>query len=822
MDTKRESVVILACHLCEEPVQTPVYAEGHTFCCHGCRGLWNVLGEEEMVRLKSGSAVDWGIARDQRDDILDRPPAYLDAETSTLSLDGVWCASCTTLIEHVVARTPGVLAAKVDFATSTARIAFDASRTSPGDLCVRIADLGYTAVETALGTDTAFRADTLLLRRFTVSALLSVVMMMLSIPIWLGYLGDLPATLRDTLTYTLWILTTPVVFWGGWPFLRGAWSSVRHRIATMDLLIAVGAVSAYAYSVFSVVTAGRFLYFDTASFLISFLLLSRALESQTKRQATQVVEMMGQFTPREARVQRGDAEQILPLSEVRVGEQVIVNPAQRIPVDGVVAAGEGMVDESLLTGESQWIAKRLQDTVYAGTLNQMGKLVVRATRVTDTLLQQTADYVRSAQANSSQYQRIADNILRIFVPVVFMAGMATFGLGMLLGRLSLTDALLRSVAVLVIGCPCALSVATPLAVLGGIRRLNEFGILLRKSEALERASRIDTLVVDKTGTMTTGQMTLQAVFPPLADELWRLVAAAEYPSGHPVGKAIVRAAAARSGHPELPGPTASFEQLSGWGVKAVVDGRLVTVGAVAQDTPLTSDFTDILETWRSAGYTLAIVTVDGAARAVMSFADGIRPDATGFVSSLASLGVRVIMASGDHAQATETVAQNIGADQWHSRLSPVDKAELVRTLQLAGHSVAFIGDGVNDAPALVQADLGVAMGSGADIAVQTGHFILTRSDLTGVPKLFQLSRQVRGTIRVNLGWAISYNAVGLAAAAFGLASPAIAALAMLLSSAFVLGNSMRIIGFSPKTYARRILVAVSFGTLLGAFALLGW
>ncbi|MHB1627192.1 MAG: heavy metal translocating P-type ATPase [Bacilli bacterium] len=808
-----------------------------------------------MVRLKAGSAIDWGVARDRWDgsatashaersnpvaaphamigglataplakvsDAPDAPLAVMDAETSTLSLDGVWCASCTILIEHVVARAPGVLAAKVDFATSTARIAFDAKRTNAGELCLRIADLGYAAVEAQAGNNTARRADTLLLRRFSASAALSVIMMMLSVPIWLGYLPDLPIALRETLSYTLWILTTPVIFWGGWPFLRGAWSSIRHRIATMDLLIAIGAVSAYAYSVFSVVSAGRFLYFDTASFLISFLLLSRTLESQTKQQAAQIAEMLGQFAPAQARVRRDGAEQLVPVSQVRVAEQVIVHPAQRIPVDGVVVSGEGMVDESLLTGESEWAAKRVRDMVYAGTLNQMGRLVVEATRVTDTLLRQTADFVRFAQANSSQYQRIADNILRIFVPVVLLAAATAFGLGLFLGHLSFTDALLRSVAVLVIGCPCALSVATPLAVLGGVRRLNETGILLRRPEALERAARIDTLVVDKTGTMTTGQLTLQAVFPPLSDELWRLVEAAEYPCDHPVSKAILRAAATRPGHPENPPPAGSFEQQSGWGVKAVVDGRQISVGAVEQDASLPREFLQVLETWRAAGYTLASVTVDGEPRAVMSFADGVRPDAGPFVSALGALGLPVIMASGDHQQATRTVAQAIGIDRWHSRLSPMDKAELIRILQSSGHTVAFIGDGVNDAPALVQADLGVAMGSGADIAVQTGHFVLTRSELSGVPKLFQLGRQVRGTIQVNLGWAISYNAVGLTAAAFGLASPAVAALAMLLSSAFVLGNSLRIIGFSPSSYAKGVLATIGFAALLGSLALLGW
>ncbi|WP_181362997.1 heavy metal translocating P-type ATPase [Sulfoacidibacillus thermotolerans] len=775
--------------------------------------MWHVLGEEELQKLKSQPGINWLAARTKGLALLtpesDKPT---DAQTITLALDGIWCASCTLLIEHVVAQTPGVFAAKVDFSTSTAEIAYDRESVTKETLCESIAKLGYQAIPKEDASSMEQRADVILLRRFSVAALLSLLMMMLSVPIWTGYLPLLPSGVRIALTYSLWFLTTPVIFWSGWPFLRGAWSSLRHLVPTMDLLIAIGSLSAYFYSVINVLQKGQFVYFDTASLLVSFLLFSRTLEAQTKRKASRVVSLLGQLAPKEARVLLGDQPTLTEIANVRVGDFVRVEIGETFPVDGTVIAGHSSVDESMLTGESMWVDKQIKDTVYAGTKNLTGTLTVQATRIVDTLLNQTTHFVQSTEMNSLHYKRLADRILQIFVPLVILVATLTIVGSLWLAHLSLGIALLRGVAVLVIGCPCALSVATPLAVLGGVRRLHEYGILLRKHEAFEHAANIDTLILDKTGTVTLGSVTVKETVFVMEESLaLKLALSAEFPSDHPISKAIVQYAVQMG---LSPFPAKDFELVPGFGVRAKVLHYTVSVGADTSEvrSPLIEAK---VEKWRNLGYSIAYLYIDGQPMGAFAFADAVRKEAYDAISRLKQAQVRVVIASGDHAQAVAAVAHAVGIEEWHANLRPTEKAELVAQLQSSGQHVAFLGDGVNDAPALIKADLGMAMGNGSDLAIQAGHFVLAKPDLRGIPDLFELGKKVMGTIRFNLGWAIIYNGIALIIAAFGFASPAIAALAMLLSSAFVLGNSLRVFGFSPQRY-----VAGGFA-VVGTLAVLG-
>ncbi len=810
-------MAVLTCHLCEQPAITPLLESGHTFCCHGCKELWQVLGEEELQRLKETPGVNWLQAR-----TLNRQVSTLslqtstDAQSITLSLDGIWCASCTLLIEHVVQQTPGVFAAKIDFSTSTAHIAYDKETVSAEVLCDAISKLGYNAAPTDEPESLEHTADVLLLRRFSVAAILSLVMMMMSVPIWTGYLPLLPNGVGMALSYSLWILSTPVIFWSGWPFLRGAWSSVRHLVPTMDLLIAIGSLSAYAYSVVSVLERGEFVYFDTASLLVSFLLFSRTLESQTKRKASRVVALLGRLTPKEARILKDNLPVMTNIAQIHVGDIVQIETGETIPVDGMIIRGHSSVDESMLTGESLWVDKQIKDPVYAGTTNHSAELQVRVTRVVDTLLKQTTDFVRSAESSTLRYQRLAERILKIFVPFVMLAAVATFSGWYFLGQVSGATALLRAVAVLVIGCPCALSIATPLAVLGGVRGLNEYGVLLRKHEAFEHAATIDTVVVDKTGTITMGQVSVKEAQFNLAEPDALLFAlSAEFSSDHPISKAIVQYAATK----ELtPIAVEEFQSLPGFGVQAVVSGHKVVVGSSPREGTLTESMTRSVEEWREHGHSIAFVEIDGTLCGALSFADIIRPEAKKIVESLLQSGIQVMMASGDHDRAVKTVAREIGVATYYASLTPPEKATLVLRLQNEGHRVAFLGDGINDAAALVQADLGIAMGNGSDLAIQAGDFVLAKPDLRGIPNVLRLGKKVMETIRFNLAWAIGYNTVALLIAAFGFASPAMAALAMLLSSAFVLGNSLRIFGWSPKKYATGGFVLVGTLTVLGVLS----
>ncbi|MCI0182271.1 Copper-exporting P-type ATPase [Acidibacillus sp. S0AB] len=809
-------MAILTCHLCEQPATTPILDSGYTFCCHGCKELWHVLGEDELQRLKATPGINWIEARG-----LERPGDFFaqeatDAHTVTLSLDGIWCASCTLLIEHVVQQTPGVFAAKVDFSTSTAQIAYDRETVSPTALCDTIGKLGYNATADDDGDGNLHTADVILLRRFSVAALLSLVMMMLSVPVWTGYLPLLPQGMRLLLSYSLWILSTPVIFWSGWPFLRGAWSSIRHFVPTMDLLIAIGSVSAYAYSVVSVLQSGQFVYFDTASLLVSFLLFSRTLEAQTKRKASQVVSLLGRLAPKEARVVKDSHVMLLPIADVMVGDVVRIETGETIPVDGTVISGQSAVDESMLTGESLWVDKHLKDPVYAGTTNHSGLLEVAVSRVTDTLLKQTTDFVRNAENHTLRYQRLADRILKIFVPFVLFTATGTFAVLVWGLHTSMATALLRSVAVLVIGCPCALSIATPLAVLGGVRRLNDFGILLRKHEAFERAATIDTLIVDKTGTMTLGQLAVKAaIFHPDYPDALLYSLSTEFSSDHPMSKAIVRYASDRG---LTPLPVREFRPIPGFGVYANVCDHDVTIGSTVGDAIASPEFEQTVTEWKQAGYSVSYVVIDDMVSGAYAFADTVRPEAYRVVAQLQQSNIRVIMASGDHQRAVQTIADEIGIHEYYAHLSPTDKAALVLDMQKQGHQVAFLGDGINDAAALVQSTIGLAMGSGADLAIQSGHFILAKQDLRGIPNLLDLGKKVTGTIRFNLGWAIIYNFIALCVAVAGFASPAMAALAMLISSAFVLGNSLRIFGWSPLRYARGGLIIASTLVALGALS----
>jgi Cu2+-exporting ATPase len=800
--------VLMRCHLCDEPVTTPFPADGHTFCCHGCRELWRLLGDEQLAELKQGPGVNWAVWRDRATQPEPAArPAGPRAGTVTLDLDGLWCASCSLLIEEVLRRVPGVYAAKVEFAARTAEVLVDTGAVSPPELTTLVRSLGYGAREHTDDVSDS-PADLALRRRLAVSAVLAVVVMMLSIPVWSGYLRQFPSSIGHALAIAILVLATPVLWWGGWPFIRGAWASLEHRVPTMDLLIAIGSVSAYAYSIVSLLTGRPFLYFDTACMLITFLLLSRVLEVATRNRATAVIRLLSGLIAPTARVMRAEEETELAVEALEPGDLVIVRPGQRIPVDGEVVDGASGVDEAFLSGESRPVDKAPGDPVYAGTLVANGRLVIRTTRAReDTVLAQTARYIRAAQGAHNRWRRLADRVLRVFVPVVLGAAVVTFVVTWMVAHLPLTDALLRAIAVLVIACPCALSVATPVAVLAGSQRFSEEGFLIRSDEALDRAAQLDTICLDKTGTLTTGR--LSVTYTTVTDpDVLRWMGSAEVPSEHPVAVAIVRYLTERG---IAPVPAEGFSAQPGFGVEATVEGHRVRVGAV-QDPALLQG-TAIDPAW-----TVAAVEVDGVHRGLICVEDTVRPEAPAVVKRLADAGYAVVLMTGDREDAAAWVAGAAGITEYVARMLPADKAEWVRARQAAGHRVAFVGDGINDAPALVQADLGIALASGSDIAREAGHLVLARSDLRTIPEALDVARQAGRVIRQNLFWALAYNSAALPAAAFGFVEPVIAAGAMLLSSVFVLGNSLRVLGWSPRRYVMGGLAATGYLALLALLA----
>jgi Cu2+-exporting ATPase len=806
-------MAVLSCHLCEGPVDTPVLADGYTFCCHGCRELWRLLGEERIAELRAGPGLNWAALRPS-----DPEPAAAGAgetgagetATVTLALGGLWCSSCAVLVEQVLRRTPGVLGGRVDYAASRAEVVFDAAQTSPPELQAVVQRLGYGAQ-----ADEAAAGDADLLRRFGRSAVLSVVVMMLSVPVWSGLLPTLDPPLRDALAYGLWALTTPTVVYGGWPFLRGAWVSLRHGVPTMDLLVAIGTLAAYVYSAAAVLTGGPYLYFDIAGMLVSFLLLGRAVDTAARVRAAEVSRLLLELAADEAVVIRAGGEVTVPAEEVLVGDTVVVRPGGRVPVDGEVLAGRSAVDEASLTGESLPVDKRPGDLVYAGTVNQFGRLVLRAVRVgPDTVLGQTARAVAAAQAGKGAWQQLADRVVRVFVPAVLAVAAATWAGGYWFAHLGMAPSLLRAIAALVIACPCALSVATPLAVAAAAQRAGRMGVLLRRGDAVERAAAVDTVLLDKTGTVTTGVATLVGCVP---DEpgLLALAASVEVASEHPLGQAVVRAAEAR--RLQL-APVDDFTALPGTGVAGTVGGRAVRVGVLPAGVTPPPGLAEAAAAWERDGRTVLWLLVDGAVAAAMAVSDGPRPDAAEAVAALRRAGLDVALVTGDSPATARAIAAAVGIDRILARQSPTDKAAEVARLQARGRRVAFVGDGINDAPALVQADLGVAMAQGSDIAVEAGQLTLARPALASVPRMLALCRQTVGVIRGNLLWALLYNAVAVPAAVLGFAQPLLSAAAMVFSSAFVLGNSLRIVGGSARRAVRAGTWVLAGAALLAALA----
>ncbi len=759
----------------------------------------------------------------------------LDA-AAELPITGMTCASCAARIEKKLNKLPGVEAA-VNYATETAYVRYDAGRRGRDDLVATIEGLGYGVAAPApavvatgpAGGEPAPGAEVLLSpaeaaaaahlaqlrQRLLVSAALALPALALSM---------VPALQFDNWQWLVLTLVSPVVVWGAWPFHRAAALNLRHGIATMDTLISLGTIAAFGYSLWALYfgmagmtgmtmpftltvsrgSAGDHIYLEVAGAVTTFILAGRYAEARAKRRAGAALRTLAGLAPAEATLLGPDGtERRVAVAALAAGDRFVVRPGEKMATDGVVEQGSSALDTSLVTGESVPVEVGPGDDVIGATVNLHGRLVVRATRVgADTVLAQVARLVNEAQAGKAAIQRLADRVAAVFVPAVVALSLATLGFWLIRGE-GTAFAFSAAVAVLIIACPCALGLATPTALMVGTGRGAQLGIVIRGLEVLESTRRVDTIALDKTGTITAGVMSVVAVVPApgeRAEEVLALAGALEGASEHPIGRAIAAAAQEETGG-ALAVPE-GFANRAGLGVEGTVDGRLVVVGRrpLLEERGITvpPELDAAREQAEADGRTAVLVAWHGQARGLVAVADTLKPTSAAAVARLRALGLTPVLITGDNEAAARAVAAEVGIDEVHAGVLPAGKVEVIRRLQSEGRVVAMVGDGVNDAAALAQADLGLAMGTGADVAIEASDLTLVSGDLAGASDAIRLARRTLAVIKGNLFWAFAYNVAALPLAASGYLNPVIAGGAMALSSLFVVSNSLRLRTFQPQ------------------------
>lgn len=743
----------------------------------------------------------------------------LQGLTVNINVGGMTCASCVTKVEKVLNSTHGVMNVSVNFPLEQATVTYDPTQTGMEDFRKAIEKVGYQFLGLAeemvdREREAREREFKVLRHKLLFAATATALVFIGSMQHWFPVISTVP---RQIMFYVLFALTTPVLFWAGKQFFVGALKAARHKTTDMNTLIAVGTFSAYCYSTVATFYLEVFVrsglkadvYFDTTAIIITLILLGRALESRARGQTSEAIKKLMGLAAKTARVIRNGHEKDIPVDEVVKGDLIVVRPGEKIPVDGIIKEGRSAVDESMLTGESIPVEKNVGDEVIGATINKTGSFTFEATKVgRETALAQIIKLVEEAQGSKAPIQRLADKVASIFVPVVMGVALSTFFIWYFWGpQPSLTFALLNFVAVLIIACPCALGLATPTAIMVGTGKGAENGVLIKGGETLETAHRIKAIVFDKTGTLTKGEPEVTDLLAANGfeeEEILKLAASVEKGSEHPLGDAIVKRAEELD--LKLEGYH-DFNAIAGQGVEASINGRKVLLGNLRLMTDRKIEIGNLrihAERFADEGKTAMYVTIDGKVAGVVAVADTLKEHSREAVAKIKDMGLEVIMLTGDNRATGEAIARQVGVDRVLAEVLPEDKARHIKVLQDEGRIVAMVGDGINDAPALAQADVGIAIGTGTDIAMEASDITLIKDDLRAVITAIQLSKSTMRTIKQNLFWAFLYNTLGIPLAAgilypfFGiLLRPVVAAAAMAMSSVSVVSNSLRLRRFKP-------------------------
>ncbi|MBX7222027.1 MAG: heavy metal translocating P-type ATPase [Blastocatellia bacterium] len=836
------------CHLCQldcgpHPLVSVEGTTQHSFCCLGCQNVFSILSASGLVKagqdLRETDLFKQSLALGLVSQGQPAAPALAvpqlapgtPAQEALFHVSGMWCAACAWLIEHVLKSEPGVVSAEVFFASDLVKVSYFPQYLPKEKLHRRIEDLGYRVSEFT-GEDSHFDEERRnLLLRIGVAGFLGMNIMTLSLALYVGYFEKISESASHWLPFVLMALATPVVFYAARPILSVAWRGLVNGVVRMETLLAVGILAAYGYSVVEAFRGGEHVYFDTASGIVTLVLAGKFLERTAKEQTSRAISLLYRLMPKKVRLLVSGQEHFRSVEALKPGDVFLVKAGERFPADGVVVAGNSHADESLLTGESAPVAKAPESPVIGGSINTDNVLHVRATHIgNDTTLAQIIRLVEHALSSRSPLERTVDQISRTFVPSVLVIAAVTFGWLWLVGHYPLGEALMRAITVLVIACPCALGMATPLAVTTAVGTASRLGILVRDSGVLETVRKLDTVVFDKTGTVTEGNFALLhvelagalphplssqpvmsgpngtssmsetgSVLSPQSSVLAFLeqylpgLAGLEVASEHPLGRAVVAFAAE---HQVQPKPVEAVTVHKGCGITGLVGSQEIFIGnrtllaivGAAPDTNLEAT----VNGWEQAGQTAVFFGQNQQVAGVLAFGDRLKPEAAAVIRDLQKQHIKVFVVSGDAAATTGWVAKQVGADGFHAEALPQQKADIIKKMQADGLKVGMIGDGINDAPALAQADLGIALGTGTDIAMQAAALVLMKAALSKIHEVFALARKTGSIVRQNLFWAFLYNTLAISLAVTGVLNPIFAALAMFVSSISVIVNSARL------------------------------
>ena len=833
-----------ACQLCglpcgNHPYSTQVEGVERFFCCLGCMNVYIILDESgvfasgqdfrETEVYKRGLQLGL-IAQAARDSTVSGQSADIPEDGSCLELvfnvSGMWCNSCAWLIEHAVKTLPGVVAAEASFATDLLRVRFQPQRIPPSHITDRVSKFGYRLSEfnPAAAADAGENRDLVL--RFGLAAFFWLNIMTFSLALYVGYFERISGSVRLYMPFVLMVLATPVVFYCGFPLLRVAWLALRNFTVRMESLVSLGVLAAYLFSVIQTFRGTGHIYFDTASVIVTFVLAGKLIERNAKQKTSRWVSLLHQMAPNKVRILSGGRECFVSAEALQPDQLFLVKAGERFPADGMVEIGNSHADESLLTGEASPVAKRLGDPVVAGSVNLDGILQVRATRTgTNSTLSQIIALVEHSLSNRSPLEHAVDRASRMFVPSVIVLALATFTVSYFAGFVTFPDALMRSISILVIACPCALGLATPLAITAALGVASRQGILISDSRILETLSRVNHMLFDKTGTVTEGKFELvgfefaacpslvttdagghcdsratecpagQSTLEAIDDKAgaFSLLASIEQYSEHPLGRAVV--AFARDQNIVFH-QAESIEIHKGLGISGVTDNHHIFIGdrRLSQQSGIAipAKYEDMAHSWASQGNTVVFFGWDGELRGCLAFGDRPRTHARELLVALRRRGIQTHLLSGDSVATTKVIAQQLGTDDFRAQVLPSEKANVLRDYKSDRAVVAMVGDGINDAPALAEADLGIAMASGTDIAMRAASVVLTDNDLQKIPQVLDLAKKTLSVIRQNLFWAFIYNVLGITLAIAGILTPIFAATAMLLSSLAVVVNSLRL------------------------------